>query len=89
MLFRSASLPVDPVALRLAEGQARKAQIDAGMPFVAALKDEGRTKEEIAAILEERGKEAAGQTAQLAQAMLNAQRQFDQGQSAQTEALYG
>lgn len=87
--WRSASLPVDPVALRLAEGQARKAQIDAGMPFVAALKDEGRTEEEIAAILEERGKEAAGQTAQLAQAMLNAQRQFDQGQSAQTEALYG
>jgi hypothetical protein len=87
--WQSAALPVDPVALRLAEGQARKAQIDAGMPFVAALKAEGKTEEEIAAILAEKDKEAAGAQAQLAQAMLAAQRQFDQGQAAQTETVYG
>lgn len=83
--WKAASAPADPIAKRLAEGTARKAQVESGMPFVAALKEEGKTETEIAAIMAEQDKIKAGETAALAQAMLNAQRQFDQGLNAGPE----
>jgi len=57
----------------------RKAEVESGIPLTTVLRDEGWTQEQLDQMQEDRAAEQAAGTSGLAQALLNQQRQFDQG----------
>ena len=61
------------------EAEIRKINIDAGIPLVTTLKREGWSDEEIKAMLKDRDEAASKQQANLASALVEAQRRQDQG----------
>ena len=57
----------------------RKASVESGVPLVTVLRGEGWTPEQIEQMQQDKADEQAQSTARLAQALLNSQRNFDQG----------
>ena len=67
----------------MAQAAIRKTAVEAGVPLVTAVRDEGWTQAEIDQMLADKQAEQAVATAGLGQALLAQQRQFDQGQGGQ------
>ena len=57
----------------------RIANTAAGWPMVSQMRDEGKTQAQIDQVLQDKADEATAQSNSLAEALLNQQRQFDQG----------
>ena len=57
----------------------RKIEVETGIPLVTVLRNEGWTQEQLDQMDEDKSAERSSNTAGLAQALLNQQRQFDQG----------
>jgi len=73
-------LPTDPIAEEAAKAEARKANVEAGLPLRLVLQREGWSDEELKEFDAQVAAEAERQRATLAESMLRAQRQFDAGQ---------
>jgi len=57
----------------------RKIEVETGIPLLTVLRDEGWTQEQLDQMQEDKSAEQSSNTAGLAQALLNSQRNFDQG----------
>jgi hypothetical protein len=63
------------------QAQARKTNVDAGIPIETQLRREGWSQEDLDTMAKDKAKAAAGQQASLASALVDAQRRLDQGQT--------
>ncbi len=59
--------------------ETRQLNVNAGMPLVTILRDEGKSEEYIEQMLKDKQQEEARKQASLAQSLLNAERQFNSG----------
>lgn len=73
----------------LTRAAVRKSTVDAGIPLVTALRNEGWSEAELAQMEKDQKEQAGKQQASLASALVQAQRQMDQGQMNQGQMNQG